>query len=133
MATTHTGALTGHDYTIPEMTDSANIVSAFTQFSDTIRAYPDVRISVYTVTGSQATEVQSVYMYEGASTITLTLPESPFNGDRVVAYQLGDGEVTLAVSGTDDIGGGIPVTGAKFAAVSAVYSDGSWFFLPFPL
>lgn len=133
MATTHTGALTGHDYTIPEMTDSANIVSAFTQFSDTIREYPEVRISVYTVTGSQATEVQSVYMYEGASTITLTLPESPFDGERVVAYQLGDGEVTLAVSGADDIAGGIPVTGAKFAAVSAVYSDGLWFFLPFPL
>lgn len=133
MSTSHTGALSGHDYTIPQLADSANIVTAFTEFSDTIPAYPDVRIDVQTVTGDQATVAQTVYLYEGSSTITLTLPTPPEEGDRVVAYQLGDGEVTLTVGGGEDVGGGIPASGSKYAAVSAVFTDGSWYFLPFPL
>ena len=131
MSTSHTGALSGHAYTIPQLADSANIVTAFTEFSDTIPAYPDVRIDVQTVTGDQATVAQTVYLYEGSATITLTLPTPPEEGDRVVAYQLGDGEITLAVGGGEDVGGGIPASGSKYAAVSAVFTDGSWYFLLF--
>lgn len=134
MSKTHTGALTDHDYTIPSLTDSANIETAFAQFADTIREYPTPRLETEVVTGDQATETQFVYLYEGADNITLSLPESGlFDGDRVVAYQLGDGEV-LFNAGSVDVVGGIPSTGSKFGACSGVYKEGGgWYFLPFPL
>ena len=134
MSKTHTGALTEHDYIIPELTDSANIETAFTQFADSIREYPSSRLDTEVITGDHTAEVQTVYMYSGSSQITITLPDTGlFDGDRVVAYQLGDGEVLLN-AGLQNVMGGIPSTGAKFGACSGVYVEGSgWYFLPFPL
>jgi hypothetical protein len=133
MATTHTGALTGHDYAIPELIDKANVVTAFTQFADTIRAYPTTRIITQSITGDVTGEAQMAYIYSGNDSITVTLPDNPFDGDRVIAYQLGDGQVLM--SSVDSVLGGVPSTGAKFGAVTSIYSetDGGWYHLPFPL
>jgi hypothetical protein len=133
MATTHTGALTGHDYTIPELTDTANVVTAFREFSDTIQAYPTTRITAQSITGSITADPMMAYMYSGATAITITLPADPQDGDRVIGYQLGDGQIQMSTS--DSVIGGIPSTGAKFGAVTSVYSetDGGWYHLPFPL
>lgn len=133
MATTHTGALTGHDYTIPELGDKANVVTAFTEFADTIQAYPTTRITAQSITGDITADVMMAYMYSGDQPITITLPSDPVDGDRVISYQLGDGQVLMSTSAT--VIGGVPSTGAKFGAVTAVYSetDGGWYYLPFPL
>lgn len=132
MPQTHTGALTGHDYTIPDLTDTAHIVTAFTGFADTIQAYPSVRLNVVTMTGDMTGVEQTSYFYNGTTDATLTLPTSPAEGDRVIAYQLGDGIVTMN-PGSTPIGGGIPNTGAKFGVVSGVYHNGSWWFVPFAM
>jgi len=133
MATTHTGALTGHDYTVPELTDKANVVTAFTEFADTIQAYPTTRITAQSITGDTTADVMMAYMYSGNLPITITLPSDPVDGDRVISYQLGDGQILMSTS--DSVIGGVPSTGAKFGAVTAVYSetDGGWYYLPFPL
>lgn len=133
MATTHTGALTGHNYAVPELTDKANVVTAFTAFADTIRAYPTTRVVTQSITGDTTATAQMAYLYSGTATITVTLPSDPVDGDRVVAYQMGDGQVLM--SATLDVLGGVPSTGAKFGAVTSVYSatDGGWYHLPFPL
>lgn len=133
MATTHTGALTGHDYTVPELADSANVVTAFTEFADTIKEYPDTRIGVQSFTGDITAEAQETYIYSGSTTVTITLPATPQDGDRVIGYQMGTGQVLMSTSGS--VIGGVPSTGAKFGAVTAVYSetDGGWYYLPFPL
>ncbi len=133
MATTHTGALTGHDYTIPEFADKANVVTAFTEFADTIRAYPTTRIITQSITGNITADAMMAYIYNGANVVTITLPSNPQDGDRVIGYQLGNGQVLMSTS--DSVLGGVPSTGAKFGAVTAVYSetDGGWYYLPFPL
>ncbi len=133
MATTHTGALTGHNYAVPELTDKANVVTAFTAFADTIRAYPTTRVVTQSITGDTTATAQMAYLYSGTATITVTLPSDPVDGDRVIAYQLGDGQVLM--SSTLNVLGGVPSTGAKFGAVTSVYSatDGGWYHLPFPL
>ena len=133
MPQTHTGALTGHDYIIPELTDKANAMIAFTEFADTIKRYPDTRINVQSITGGTTAVSQACYTYSGSAPITITLPSDPVDGDRVIGYQLGDGQVLMSTA--DNVIGGIPSTGAKFGAVTAVYSatDGGWYYLPFPL
>jgi len=133
MATTHTGALTGHDYTVPELADKANVVTAFTEFADTIQAYPTTRVITQSITGDITADVMMAYIYSGATAITITLPSDPQDGDRVIGYQLGDGQILMSTS--DSVLGGVPSTGAEFGAVTAVYSetDGGWYYLPFPL
>ncbi len=133
MATTHIGALTGHGYTIPEFADKANVVTAFTEFADTIRAYPTTRIITQSITGNITADAMMAYIYNGANVVTITLPSNPQDGDRVIGYQLGNGQVLMSTS--DSVLGGVPSTGAKFGAVTAVYSetDGGWYYLPFPL
>jgi len=133
MPTTHTGQQSGFAYTVPELTDPADIVTAMTQFSDSIPAYPNVRLNVTAVTGDTDVQVQDLILYSGASNITLTLPTGGLqDGDRLAAYQLGDGEIILNAGGTP-VGGGVNSSGSKYGVVSAVYHGGEWFFLPFPL
>lgn len=133
MATTHTGALSGHDYAVPELSDKANVVTAFTAFADTIKAYPTTRIITQSISGDTTADPMMAYIYSGSAPITITLPSSPEDGDRVIGYQMGDGQILMSTSG--NVLGGIPSTGAKFGAVTAVYSatDGGWYYLPFPL
>jgi len=132
MPQTITGALSGHSYTIPELTDSAHVVTAFEDFANTIPAYPQVRMDVAHVTADvPAASVQKVYFVETAAPSTVTLPDVGLaDGDRVVVYQLGDGIVSF-LPGATPVGGGIPNTGSKYNSCTATYLGGKWYFAPF--
>ena len=127
-----TGALTGHSYTIPELTDPANAVTAFTDFANTLQPYPKVRLDVEYVTADvPAANVQKVYFIETAGPSNATLPDVGLqDGDRVVIYQLGDG-IASFLPGATPVGGGIPNTGSKYNACTATFLGGKWYFAPF--
>jgi len=131
MAKSHTGTASGLTFTIPELTDAPrNIETAFSTFADSIPAYPATQLDVQIITGNTTATVKKAYISTSDSAVTVTLPTSATNGDRVVAYQTGNGLVTMN-PGSIPVGGGVPNTGAKFGAVTAVYVSGSWYFTPF--
>ena len=132
MPQTHTGALTGHDYIIPELTDPANAVTAFTDFADTLQPYPKARLDVEYVTADvPAADVMKVYFIETAGPSKVTLPGVGMqDGERVVIYQLGDGIASFLL-GTIPVGGGIPNTGSKYNSCTATFLGGKWYFTPF--
>lgn len=126
MAKTHTGALSGVTYTIPELADTRNIETAFTGFADTLPEAPP-RVGVQAITTATAAAANVLYTYAGSVGVTVTLPAAAdYNGDKVLIYQLGTGVVTFS-----GIGVGTPVTAGQFTAVTAVWDGAKWVGTPF--
>ena len=124
----HEGALSGVTYTIPELDDRRNIEVAFEDFADTLPPFPDVPpvLRVTALTGPVVTEANTVYVSEGSAPITVTLPTTATQGDRVLIAQVGTGIITIA-----GIGAGVPVTAGINTAVTAIWDGAKWVGLPF--
>lgn len=125
MPLTHRGALSGVDYSIPALADVRDPSKAFADFADTLPPTPAV-LATETITGDKTASVNHLYLYEGSTPVTVTLPASGQAGDRVLVYQLGTG--TITVSG---IGVGTPVTTKQYDAVTAVWDGARWVGAPF--
>ena len=132
MSRNHTGTKSSIDFVIPELTDPRDIEAAFEGFADSIPPYPRNGYVVSHITAGQVGVAENAYMYTGATGVNavITLPATPAEGDRVLAYQLSDGMVTFD-PGTHPTNGGIPNTGTKYGVCSAVFVQGQWYFVPF--
>jgi|688.fasta_scaffold62524_4 hypothetical protein len=130
MPKAHTGGGSGIEFQIPSLTDARNIETAFSTFADSIPAFPESQLDVTVITASTTAVVRSCYISTSDTAVTVTLPATAVDGDRVVAYQTGGGLITMS-PGATPVGGGIPNSGSQLGAVSAVYISGKWYFTPF--
>lgn len=125
MPKTHTGASSGVDYTIPALSDTRDIEVAFQGFADSLPAAP-VKMDTQPLTASGPASLNVLYISEGAAAITLTLPATASDGDKIAVAQVGAGIITLT-----GIGAGVPVTAGPNTAVTAVWDGAKWVGLPF--
>lgn len=124
----HQGALSGVTYQIPELDDVRDIEVAFSEFADTLPPFPPTPpvMTVASLTGNLTAELNHLYVSQGATAITVTLPASGQPGDKISVAQVGTGIVTIV-----GIGAGVPGTTGEHTAVTAVWDGTKWVGLPF--
>lgn len=125
MPLTHTGAQSQVPYQIPALADVRDPSKAFADFADSIPASVKPVELTY-VTASGPATANHLYVYDGAAGITMALPGSAKPGDKVIAYQVGAGGVTLA-----GVAVGPPITDKQYGAVTALWDGARWVAAPF--